>query len=244
MIVNECTVTLEEHWGSDLKVVNAARNSFDKRSDWDFVPTFEEYEHFCPGKFVLKEKDAKLIRYLATHNHILPFAHCGATLIIQVPIFLWRQLDRHRIGFSGNEAISEVSRRYVSTEPEFFLPKELRWKAENKKQGSGEVIRTNEDPLLCDSTSLHYGMYCVCENALEEYKSLLEYGVCEEQARIILPQNMMTQIWWTGSLLGWTRLYGLRAAEDAQKEVQDFAEQVRSLIEPLFPVSWKSLTNA
>ena len=165
-------VTLLRTSGTDLDVVNAARVSFEKES-----------EEFSTA-------DASLIRYLARHNHWTPMAHVGATFRIKAPIFVARQLGKHQVGLVWNE----VSRRYVDNEPEFFRPDSWRGRAESVKQGSGGDL---------DSVTHHLaGTYLVrnTAGALRDYNRLLDLGVCPEQARMILPQNTMTEWIWTGSL--------------------------------------------
>ena len=208
-IVHECTVQLVSFSGDDLLVVNAARTSFDKQSD------------------ELNEKDIKLINFLAREKHVLPFRHPQITLRIEAPIFVLRQLDKHQVGFST----SEISRRYITSEPTFFFPKEWRKKADNVKQGSSD--ETVEDVYWPDSVKF----------AEAQYFELMKRGVCPEQARMILPQNMMTTQIKTGSLLGWHHLYQLRADPHAQKEIRDLAELIRGIIQPLYPISWKALSD-
>jgi thymidylate synthase (FAD) len=210
---------LIDHMGDDLRVANAARVSFDKEtfwsSDWDKS---------------LKDSDTKLIKYLATHNHWTPFSHPQITLRETVPIFVARQRFKHTIGFTYNE----ISRRYVDSPPEFHTPKELRGKAENKKQGSSGVI-TNP------SLRIHILNYY--NDSLNLYDYLLKEGVCPEQARMVLPQSTLTSYYVTGSLAAFARAYNLRSKEDAQEEIQELAKEWNRLISPLFPVSWKALTD-
>lgn len=227
---------LIDSMGSDLTVVNAARVSFDKEAEWEVKADHPE----CPDGWackVLSEKDAKLITYLAKHGHFTPFTHPQITIRETVPIFVARQRFKHVVGFSYNE----VSRRYVDNEPEFYVPETWRKRAENKKQGSSEeTISYSDDDAWRhpeDDYSLH--MY----QSLALYKRMLEDGVCPEQARMVLPQSMLTSYYVTGSLAAFARFYRQRTDSHAQKEIQDLARMVGEIIEPLYPVSWKALTN-
>lgn len=206
------------HMGNDLSVVNAARVSFRKKSEMDMSDPF--------GAPKLKEKDAKLIRYLADHSHISPFGHCFISVHVKAPVFIARQLVKH-----SYLRWSEVSRRYVSDKPEFYSPK-LREAALDKKQGSGDDM---EDSVL-DSVVEQAGI-----EAAKQYTYLLSRGVCEEQARMILPQSMLTEWIWSGSLDAFSRMVKLRLTSDAQQETREVAMQVYEIIEPLFPVSWEAL---
>ena len=203
-----------DHMGSDLSVVNAARVSFDKH-----------HEIFTDG-------DEKLINYLATHKHELPFAHTAITLRMTAPIPIRTQCFKSKIGFVENE----VSRRYVSTMPKYFTPKAWRLKADNKKQGSDDKPLDNQD----DIAALYNA---ACKVVIQAYNLMLAEGVCPEQARFILPQGVMTSWIWTGSLLAFSRFYKLRVDDHAQKEVQDLAKMVENIIAPLYPHSWKALVK-
>lgn len=222
------------HMGDDLTVVNAARVSFDKESDWDIalVPGFEnDATIYSKG---LNGKDRKLINYLATHGHWTPFSHAMITVRETVPIFVARQRFKHVVGFTYNE----VSRRYVDDEPEFFLPNNWRKRPEGSvKQGSGENLEEHED-LAADE--MYLAAVQGCENA---YYHLLEQGVAPEQARIVLPQSMYTSYYVTGSLAAFARAYKQRIDSHAQQEIRELASQWKDIIEPLFPVSWSALCN-
>jgi thymidylate synthase (FAD) len=210
--------------GSDLSVVNAARVSFDKESEWQ--NEVQDWEPFITKK-VLNFQDKGLIKYLAKHDHFTPFTHCMITLRETVPIFVARQRFKHTVGFSYNE----VSRRYVDGIPEFYIPDVWRGRAENKKQGS-----TGRVYLEGDITDYY-------NSCVDTYTNLLESGVCPEQARMVLPQAMYTSYYVTGSLAAFARAYKLRSQSDAQVEIQELAKQWSGIIEPLFPVSWRSLTE-
>ena len=223
MKVVDQNVTLIDTMGSDLSVVNAARVSFDKQSDWDVI---EDDEEEWPT-IKLSEKDKKLIRYLAKYNHWSPFSHASASFRIKAPIFVARQLAKHQVGFSWNE----VSRRYVDSEPEFFIPEGWRKRAENVKQGSSEECVTFvQDPARASTAA-----------AMETYNYMLKMGVCPEQARMVLPQNTMTEWIWTGSLYGWARMCKLRLDPHTQAETREIAQVVSDCMEQVFPVSWEVL---
>lgn len=205
-------VTLLEVMGNDLTVVNAARVSFAKEST------------------EMTEKDAKLIRYLAKHQHVTPFFHPQIRFRIKMPIFVAREWYRHQIGFARNE----VSRRYVDDEPEFFLADEFRSRDPNLKQGSKDDVHPkNED--------IRHLVQKTYEEANETYRLLLDEGVAPEQARMVLPQSMMTEFIETGSLAAYARLCKLRLDPHAQKEIRDYAETVSDILAKVFPVSWAAL---
>ena len=210
------TVELLNHMGGDLTVVNAARVSMAKHSAQ------------------LVDKDEKLILYLAKHNHWTPFSHVTFQFRLKMPIFVAREWFRHTIGITRNE----VSRRYVTESPEFFTPAEWRSKAEHVKQGSGEAI--DAPAKLREITDAYDHAVKTC---VEAYETLLNCGVCPEQARMILPQSMMTEFIETGSLYAYARIWRLRTDPHAQKEIQHYAAQVGDVIENLCPVSWAALTD-
>lgn len=216
MKIAEQSVEYLYGYGNDLAVVNAARVSFDK-----FQDVFE------PGK------DDKLIRYLAKHNHWTPFGHVGATFRVKAPIFVARQLVKHQVGLVWNE----TSRRYIDSEPEFYFPITWRARAESVKQGSGEDLETPIQEVLNEIYREKL------EFDLETYNIFLEMGVAPEQARMVLPQNTMTEWIWTGSLAAWSRVCNLRLDPHAQKETQEIAGKISAEMELRFPVSWRALTN-
>lgn len=214
---------LIEHMGSDLTVVNAARVSFDKESDWEIG--------FCDDH-ILPDKDKSLIRYLAEHNHWTPFSHPQIMMRETVPIFVARQRFKHFVGFTYNE----VSRRYVDDVPEFFVPKSWRSRPEGGlKQGSGDA-KIDQD---CVELPYQYAT----KACLAAYNDMLKSGVAPEQARMVLPQSMYTSYYVTGSLAAWARAYKQRIDAHAQKEIQDLAVQWGAIIQPLFPESWEQLTK-
>lgn len=207
-----CSVELLETFGSDLTVVNAARVSLGK-----------EVTEFT-------EKDARLIAYLAEHEHVSPFFHPQARFRLKMPIWMAREWFRHTVGFARNE----VSRRYVDEVPTFFVPDAIRSRAPNKKQGSQDDVHPSDEEV-------RRMMEEDCTHAVSTYTMLLGYGVCPEQARMVLPQSMMTEFIETGSLAAYARLVKLRMSPDAQKEIRDVAEMVAKALYSAFPVSWTVL---
>lgn len=231
---------LIDHMGSDLTVVNAARVSFDKESEWEITEVYGEDEHgpYSEDSKSLSERDDRLVNYLAKHGHWTPFSHPQVTLRETVPIFVARQRFKHVVGFSYNE----VSRRYVDNPPEFYIPDKWRPAPTDKKQGSAEgsvdIYDVRGFPPTLDDPYRRF-----LRIAEDLYKDLIGKGVAPEQARMVLPQSMYTSYYVTGSLAAWARAYTLRSQPDAQQEIQDLAAQWNSIIEPLFPVSWKALTK-
>ncbi len=233
MKIAQMKVDLVDHMGTDLTVVNAARVSFDKASDWKL--DFSKDHKF--GDNVLSDADTKLIHYLAKHNHWSPFAHTSIQLRIKAPIFVARQLAKHQIGASWNE----VSRRYVDSEPEFFFPEVWRGRpTDGMKQGSSGIVERLEADLDVtpgdEARKACFEAYCAHTN-------LLEAGVAPEQARMVLPQNMMTEWYWTGSLMFFARVCAQRLDPHAQAETFEVARQIDDIVQPLFPVSWAALTE-
>ena len=205
------------HMGNDDFICDAARVSFDKRAS--------QYT---------EEQNAKLIKYLATHDHWSPFAHPQITLRETVPIFIARQRFKHMVGYTYNE----VSRRYVDSEPEFYDLYPLRNRPDGSvKQGSGHTIGMDGQKELCSVID------SLNDQSLRTYNYLLQSNVAPEQARAVLPQSMYTSYYVTGSLAAWARAYKQRIESGAQIEIQELAKQWGEVIAPLFPVSWKVLTQ-
>ena len=227
MKIAKCEVTLIDSMGTDLSIVNAARVSFDKESQF-------LYDDDDPTVEYLSEKDIKLIKYLYTHNHWTPFAHTCLSFRIKAPIFIARQLGKHQVGLVWNE----VSRRYVDDEPEFFFPKEWRERPKNTKQGSEGIFDPNQ-PLY----NLNIWLKHTYVKNLEIYNILIKDGLCPEQARMILPQNMMTEWIWTGSLSAFIRICKLRLDPHTQKETQDVVKEIAKYIEQKFPETWGVVMN-
>ena len=205
-------VQLVDKMGSDLTVVNAARVSFDKH-----------HKEMTPG-------DGKLIAYLARHGHWTPFGHPQLQFRISAPIFVARQLVKHQVGLVWNE----ISRRYVDSKPTFYIPTKWRSRAENKKQGSGDELISLTGHDYKDIQHVH-------QTALNTYNHLLRLGVAPEQARIVLPQSMYTEWYWTGSLFAFARFCKLRISPYAQEETSHIAAQIAAIIGTHFPISWKCL---
>jgi len=210
-------VTLIYYMGSDLTVVNAARVSFNKES-----------KRVKNGNYMdLSEADQKLIKYLAKHGHWSPFSHCFFQFRIEAPIFVARQLVKHQVGLAWNE----VSRRYVDYEPKFYIPNKWRKRADNVKQGSSEE-------------EMHFSIDSAMNVALTKYNDMLREGVAPEVARMVLPQNMYTEWYWSGSLYAFARVVNQRMDKTAQKEARDIADMIsQECARYDFKYSWKALTG-
>lgn len=264
-----------DHMGSDLTVVNAARASFGKESEW--ATRYTTKEEFAAGAPLsiqeLKAEDRNLIRFLATGyrtkewddflgyvitlasstiynlderkealtkvlhgykrkaQHWAPFAHPHVQIRISIPIFLARQFVKHQIGGTW----SEESRRYISDEPGVWFPEEWHTRPEDIKQGSGSAL-----PVQAGIT--HIAERTVGQ-ALSTYEAMLDMKVAPEEARCVLPLNMMTTVVWTGSLLFWSRVCNQRVDSHAQLAAQELGKLISGIVEPLFPESWKALTQ-
>ena len=210
-------VTYVNHMGDDLSVVNAARVSFGKKSD--YMPRV----HMGEPK-VLQHKDNRLIKFLAKHKHKSPFNHTFTTFHVKAPVFVARQLVKHEY-----MPWNEISRRYVDVEPELYEAPVWRGRSEDKKQGSYGEVESNANVLYYN------------KNALMMYKQLIDEGVAPEQARMVLPQSMMTEWYWSGSLDAFADMCLLRCASDTQQETQEVANQISRSMHKLFPVSWMAL---
>ena len=211
-------VKLIDKMGSDLTVVNAARVSFAKESEWETIPEGGQIEG------LLSLGDEKLIKYLAKHNHWSPFGHASMQFHIKAPIFVARQLVKHQVGLVWNE----VSRRYVDDEPEFYTPKVWRLKADNKKQGSSDK-------------TIEYNVEGAIQFVTQTYKNLLREQVAPEMARMVLPQNLYTEWYWSGTLMAFARVCNLRCAEDTQWETRQIANKIDYFGIQHFEYSWKEL---
>ena len=204
-------IELLETFGNDLTIVNAARVSFNKEST------------------EMTNRDEKLIKYLAEHNHNSPFFHPQLRFRIKMPIFVAREWFRHTIGFARNE----VSRRYVDTPPELWFPTEFRERDPNLKQGSKETSVENPEVKEIYDQAMR--------DSLKAYDTLLAQNVAPEIARAVLPLSLYTEFIETGSLAAYARLCKLRLDPHAQKEIQEYAQQISELIEKAFPIAWKCL---
>ena len=209
-----------DHMGSDLSVVNAARVSFGKKSQY----VYSKVDTNGPPEKALHQQDVKLIKYLAKHNHKSPFNHAFATFHVKAPVFVARQLVKHEY-----MPWNEISRRYVDEEPEFYTPTNWRGRSEDKKQGSSGEVFTDVSP--------NYAYMA----ARETYRNLLMDGVAPEQARMVLPQAMMTEWYWSGSLFAFAKMCSLRLKDDTQEETRVVAQQINYEMSKLFPVSWEAL---
>ena len=262
-----------DHLGTDLTVVNAARASFGKESDWEFDPG--EDASCRTQRRRLKPEDANLIRFLATGyrtkewnefldevislalqghfnpgegdprgqltdllhaykrkpQHWAPFGHPHVQIRVSMPIFLARQFVKHQVG----GVWSEESRRYISDEPSVYIPQEWHTRPADIKQGSGELVPQQG---IADSIAVN-----TTQRSIEAYNQLLGGGVAPEEARTVLPLNMMTTVVWTGSLLFWSRVVNQRVDGHAQLAAQVLGKQISAIVGPLFPVSWKELTG-
>lgn len=226
--MTQIEATYIDHMGSDLSVVNAARVSFGKKSEYETLTQCYDTGEVIEKTLALR--DTKLIRYLAKHKHLSPFGHAFASFHVKAPIFVARQLVKHKF-----LRWNEISRRYVDDEPEFYMPDVWRGRSADKKQGSeGEVkLGTLDAAIVADSP---YEALCA-------YKSLLEAGVAPEQARMVLPQSTMTEWYWSGSLDALADMCRLRCAADTQVETRLVADQINEKMSELFPVSWVALRD-
>lgn len=216
-----------DHMGDDLSVVNAARVSFDKESEWDWVVVNGGRE-----EEFLKPEDSKLIRYLAKHNHWTPFAHTSISLRMSAPVPIRTQCFKHKQGLVENEE----SRRYISSTPKLFVPDEFRSAPTNgAKQGSGGVHPRGSEWAVIYKNN--------CQEMIELYEAMVTDGVCPEQARFVLPQGCEVNWIWTGNLYAFANFYLKRTEAHAQKEIRDLAEDVGKIVQPLFPVSWEALVH-
>jgi thymidylate synthase (FAD) len=212
--------TYIDHMGSDLSVVNAARVSFGKKSEWVYCGQSDGRDKGLSGR------DTKLINYLAKHKHISPFGHAFASFHVKAPVFVARQLVKHKF-----LRWNEISRRYVDDEPEFYVPDVWRGRSADKKQGSDGV---SQPPMWLGTTM---------EQVLDLYDQMIHDGVAPEQARMVLPQSTMTEWYWSGSLDAFADMCRLRCASDTQAETRIVADQISEKMSELFPVSWKALTD-
>lgn len=219
--MNKIHIDYVDHFGDDLRVANVARVSFD---NWK-----EEFD----------ERDAKLIDYLARHEHTSPFRHTAVSVRCYAPVFLARQLQKHVVGLSWNE----VSRRYVDTGVEFYVPDSWRSRpVDGIKQGSGDGDLS--DSVVYDRLTSKDAYSLLIDHATSLYEGMIEVGVAPEMARMVLPQSMVVSWVWTGSLQAFYHVWRLRSGEGAQVEAKEFAKLLDDVISPLFPHSWSALKNA
>lgn len=211
-------VELIDYSGSDLSVVDAARVSYDKKS-----------EALVDGG--VNEKDRNLIKYLASHSHWTPFAHCFLSLRLTVPIYVARQLAKHQVGL----VINEESRRYVSDTPGVYLRDTWHKKPDNSKQGKGEPFSTVLSDTFRDAAADSM------RSSVQTYEYLINMGVAPEQARAVLPQGTYTSFIWSGSLYAFSRVVGLRDKPDAQQETAEVGRKIAGFLHQCYPISAKAL---
>lgn len=231
--MSEIKATLLDSMGSDLTVSNAARVSFGKNRK-EFL--YKGDPRVRPSG----RSDEELIQDMAKEEHTSPFGHCFASFHVKAPIFVARQLVKHKF-----LRWNEISRRYVDSEPEFYVPKQWRGKSKDKKQGSSPELIFTEATLVRTDYNEYAGYFYKELNdiALEVYKDLLSDGVAPEMARMVLPQSMFTEWWWSGSLDAFADMANLRLKQDSQYESRLVAQQISEEMERLFPVAWKSLVG-
>lgn len=213
-------VTYIDHMGDDLSVVNAARVSFGKKSELECIDMVK-------GVYVLSHKDTKLIKYLAKHKHTSPFGHAFASFHVKAPIFVARQLVKHKF-----LRWNEISRRYVDDEPEFYVPDQWRGRSADKKQGSEGIWQPD-----------HHQLDRAIGQVKDLYDQMIYDGAAPELARMVLPQSTMTEWYWSGSLDAFADMCNLRCASDTQAETQSVAVQISRKMRELFPVSWEALVR-
>ena len=218
----QINATYIDHMGSDLSVVNAARVSFGKKSYCEDI-RWVEMGDWSGDMPVVNDRDTKLINYLAKHKHISPFGHAFASFHVKAPIFVARQLVKHKF-----LRWNEISRRYVDDEPEFYVPDVWRGRSADKKQGSAGVVD------VADWGDTNWA-------CLIAYNDLLDHGVAPEQARMVLPQSTITEWIWSGSLDAFADMCRLRCASDTQYETRLVADDISKKMSELFPVSWVAL---
>ena len=226
-------VTYIDHMGSDLSVVNAARVSFGKKSEWVEESPDGDIHYDEPR---LSDRDANLISYLAKHKHISPFGHAFASFHVKAPIFVARQLVKHKF-----LRWNEISRRYVDDEPEFYVPDVWRGRSADKKQGSSNTTVEFLRMQGFGEQSVHDGAYKHQLHSLDLYRDMITAGVAPEQARMVLPQSTMTEFIWSGSLDAFASMCQLRCKPDTQYESRVVADQISEKMQELIPVSWAAL---
>jgi len=231
-------VTYVDHMGTDLSVVNAARVSFGKKSE-ALGTSGVEGQPMTP---ILNDPDKKLINYLAKHKHMSPFGHAFVTFHVKAPIFVARQLVKHKF-----LRWNEISRRYVDDKPTYYYPDEWRGRSADKKQGSEGVVDLSTivdspyNTAILGSGNMDGHVIEISEWLLETYKTLVRNGVAPEQARMVLPQSTMTEWYWSGSLDALADMCNLRCKGDTQLETRLVANDICNKMLGLFPVSWKAL---
>ena len=230
--MSQIEVNTIDHMGNDLSVVNAARVSFGKKSEeLGFVSRGEK----CLRP-IIHDTDKRLIKYLAKHRHMSPFGHAFASFHVKAPIFVARQLVKHKF-----LRWNEISRRYVDDEPEFYVPDQWRERSSDKKQGSSDTVVEFLRMQGFGEQSVHDGSFKHQMHSLDLYRDMVTAGVCPEQARMVLPQSTMTEWYWSGSLDAFSDMCKLRCKEDTQLETRIVANTISEEMNYLFPISWESL---
>lgn len=233
-VLDKGYVRLVKAHGTDLDVVNAARVSYAKESDWDVAVVQGE------GAYTkLKDSDERLINFLAREGHMSPFRHVLATFEVYAPLMVARQWWKYVVGSDHTmDAWNEASRRYITMEPEFYIPDVWRSAPENSKQGSGEPLNKATGEAWTIALKNHI------EDGLDAYNNALRHGIAPEQARLFLPMYAMYTAWrWTASLQSISHFLNERLEDDAQYEIREYAKAVQKLITPAFPVSMKALSR-
>ena len=211
-----------DHMGDDNRIVDAARVSHNK--------THTEFT---------TKQNTRLIEFLARKNHWSPYAHPQITFLVETPIAVARQIDRHRVGLylTWDPVPNEISRRYTDQDIYFILPAEWREDDPQIKQGSGQAMLPAKQNLA----------RIIAENSIKDsyqkHQILISHGVSKEQARYILPMSLATMYYWTGSLAAWLRVISLRNAPDAQAETREVAEKIAYHVKLLFPNAWEAANN-
>ncbi len=227
-------VTYKDHMGSDLSVVNAARVSFGKEKEALGYTKIGD----GPSIPLIHDTDKSLIKYLAKNKHMSPFGHSFASFHIKAPIFVARQLVKHKF-----LRWNEISRRYVDDEPEFYMPDTWRGRSADKKQGSEGKVDLPAYAHITSGWKGYEGKGNYYKISVHVYKDLLKHGVAPEQARMVLPQSTMTEWYWSGSLDAFSDMCRLRCASDTQYESRLVADNISEKMAGLFPVSWEALTD-
>lgn len=212
-VLDKGFVRLVDWLGDDSRIVQAARVSYGK------------------GTKSIRE-DAGLVDYLMRHRHTSPFEKVVFTFHIKLPLFVFAQLVRHRTA-----SLNAKSARYSVMEDEFYIPAEFRTQGVTNKQGSESVLAGDKGKIAHSVTK------SMCNTAYAEYEYLMDLGVTREQARMVLTQNLYTEVYWTQNLHNLLHLLKLRLDHHAQQEIRDYAEAIHEIISPIVPVSLKSWEN-
>lgn len=224
-VLDKGYVRLVDTLGDDLSVANAARVSYDKES------------------IEMSERDAKLIKFLWNEEHTSPFRHAAMTFEVYAPLFVARQWWKHAVAsthLDDQNGWNESSRRYVTENEEFYLPKGNEWrsKPENSKQGSGEPLSSDEGGWFTNK------LFDITEMGKDLYEKAMEAGIAPEQARLFLPAYGMYVRWrWTVSLHGILNFLGQRLPQDAQYEIREYAEAIKELTKDKFPYTYDVAFN-